>query len=372
MRKFTLLLFSISIMIFVPIIIVFFGFILTQKNKIVIEERILAPQDWSIAKIAHRHAPILLQEVNTQNPNWDFICRVNFDNDWDPLNNSNNILAKNAQLDPAIYYSVIESKTHFYITYSIFHALDWGLSNGTIRKWYENDVKNLQVVIEKHNQDSIEGKVIFVTLQDGEDIKIYNASPLNFRRKNKDFEKEKVILLNEFGAQEKNASHPTIFIEKGRHNLQVAVAGDIRLVKKGGLYKIGKGITYLPSTTAKGETPNNNNKLNYALLDLSKLLWERKAENPDELYSFFNNERLDYHDDVIQTTSIPIYFHGKQLDGYEANTINPNVLPFFIGKAQKGFNPGVLFFNPIKAYNQLYDLPNCSLIYTYHPFAKSN
>jgi len=293
-------------MITVPIIIVFLGFILTQQKTISIEERVLAPEGWSIKKIAYKYSPVLFQAVNDKKPNWDYVCRVDFDNDWDPLNNSNNIRSKNIRLDAAIYYSVVESETHFFITYSIFHAVDWGFKSGSIQKWYENDVKSLQVVVEKEHRDSLDGKIIFLTIQDGEDVKIYNAAKLSFRRENQKFAKGDVVLLDEFGKEDKKGTHPGIFIEEGRHNIQNMVRDDIRLMRNDGLYTIRRGITYLPSLATTGEIPKNNTKLNYVLLETSKLLWERNAENPDELYSFFDSERFDYSDDYIRVKSNPV------------------------------------------------------------------
>ena len=370
LRKFTLLMICVCIMIVVPIVIVIFGLVLTHKNAIVMEERVLAPEGWSIEKVAFQYAPVLFQAVNDQKPRWDYICRVDFDGDWDALNNSNNIQAKNAMFDAAIYYSVIESKTHFYITYSIFHALDWGFSGGLVRKWYENDIKNLQVVVEKDHSDSIDGKIVLLTLQDGEDFRVYNTQNYRFRRTKQDFADGRVAFLNDAGEQSKGGTHVAIFVEQGRHNLQAIALDDIRLTKNNDGYVVRDGITYLPSLKNKGETPKEQTAVRYALLDTSKLLWERNAVNPDELYSFFDRERFHYSDEYVHVSSVPMYFHGKQLDGYEANTVNPNVLPFLFGKGSKKLPQGMLFFNPIQAYNTLYDLPGCSLVYRYHPFAK--
>lgn len=357
-------------MIVVPIVIVIFGLVLTHKNAIVMEERVLAPEGWSIEKVAFQYAPVLFQAVNDQKPRWDYICRVDFDGDWDALNNSNNIQAKNAMFDAAIYYSVIESKTHFYITYSIFHALDWGFSGGLVRKWYENDIKSLQVVVEKDHSDSIDGKIVLLTLQDGEDFRVYNPQNYRFRRTKQDFSDGRVAFLNDAGEQSKGGTHVAIFVEQGRHNLQAIALDDIRLTKNNEGYIVRDGITYLPSLNNKGEIPKEQTTVRYSLLDMSKLLWERNAVNPDELYSFFDRERFHYSDEYVHVSSVPMYFHGKQLDGYEANTVNPNVLPFLFGKGSKKLPQGMLFFNPIQAYNTLYDLPGCSLVYRYHPFTK--
>ena len=356
-------------MIVVPVIIVFIGFVLTQNNTIVFEERVLAPEGWSIEKVAYKYAPILFQEVAPKNPKWDYICRVDFDNDWDPLNNSNNILGK-ANLDAAVYYSVIESKSHYFITYSIFHAVDWGFSDGVMKKWYENDIKNLQVVVEKQHPDSMDGEIVFLTLQDGEDFNVYNAARRSFKRNNKPFSEGDIILLNDEGIA--GGTHPAIVIEKGRHNIQLVSSGDMRINKRDSRYIVTNGVNYFPALVEKGEVSSPNENVRYALLDMSKVLWERKAKNPDELYTMYKQERFDYYDEVVKMSDIPAYFHGKQLDGYEENVANPNTLPFSFGKGNQVLPWGILFFNPIKAYSMLYDVHNCSLVYTYHPFAEDN
>lgn len=53
----------------------------------------------------------------------DYITSFNFDGDWDPLNNWNNL--PQFELKAYIYYWVVETTTHWFIGYANFHPRDW-------------------------------------------------------------------------------------------------------------------------------------------------------------------------------------------------------------------------------------------------------
>ncbi|MCI0524674.1 MAG: hypothetical protein L0Y75_05365 [Acidobacteria bacterium] len=98
-------------------------------------------------KLAYFHAPILFQDTETRGESQDegnaasvdqqiqrrgdFIARFDFDSDWNGLNNWANF-AKRPRADKNeddmarafIYYSVVETETHYFINYCAFHAQD--------------------------------------------------------------------------------------------------------------------------------------------------------------------------------------------------------------------------------------------------------
>ncbi|MFZ1948034.1 MAG: hypothetical protein WAW06_10855, partial [bacterium] len=84
------------------------------------------------ANLARHWAPAIFQavEVGDLNPlgRYDFLASVDFDGDlaggnsWE---NSDDSRRQDFPLRPYVYYAVLETDTHYYITYSLFHPRDW-------------------------------------------------------------------------------------------------------------------------------------------------------------------------------------------------------------------------------------------------------
>lgn len=97
--------------------------------------------------IAYRCAPVIVQKVNSANPRGDFIARVDFTEEgnlaaltrnWGAVNDPvkdegkwKEILKKKQvppfthKLLPHVYYSVVETHTHYFIMYAVYHPQDW-------------------------------------------------------------------------------------------------------------------------------------------------------------------------------------------------------------------------------------------------------
>lgn len=90
------------------------------------------------AKIAYRWAPIHYQHVNLEDAKRDMLCAVNYDGDWNTKNNKQNM--NKFDLIPVVYYSVAETKTHFFILYSFYHAIDI---------LHQNDLEGCLLIIQK-------------------------------------------------------------------------------------------------------------------------------------------------------------------------------------------------------------------------------
>ncbi|MET0414403.1 MAG: hypothetical protein ABW022_00075, partial [Actinoplanes sp.] len=81
----------------------------------------------SRAELALRWAPIHYQDVDSTGSHAlggkaDFITRYDFDGD---LNGRDNWDNAGRNTSAAAYYSVIETSTHWYLTYFFFHPRDW-------------------------------------------------------------------------------------------------------------------------------------------------------------------------------------------------------------------------------------------------------
>jgi hypothetical protein len=124
-------------------------------------------------ELAAHWAPNIFQDVRVEpnpvpgicsgNPTgrYDFITSATFDGDSSAANNwehADDNQASNYPLIPYVYYSVIETRSHYYITYSLFHPRDWCAGWPNIQNEddaelpqfeHENDLESATFVIKK-------------------------------------------------------------------------------------------------------------------------------------------------------------------------------------------------------------------------------
>ena len=75
-------------------------------------------------EIAARFAPVFHQALGPS-PRFDYITNFDFDGDWQGDNNWNNSANPNFPLKAYVYYSVFETRTHYFIHYAAFHPRDY-------------------------------------------------------------------------------------------------------------------------------------------------------------------------------------------------------------------------------------------------------
>ncbi|NOQ39807.1 MAG: hypothetical protein GQ562_05760 [Anaerolineales bacterium] len=99
----------------------------------------------SYEDLARHYAPVIRQGAITDQ---DYITAVNFDGDWVGNNNWEN--QPTGDLSAYVYYSVIETETHWILFYSLFHPRDYTYADcRTSGGCHENDLGSIQLVVEK-------------------------------------------------------------------------------------------------------------------------------------------------------------------------------------------------------------------------------
>jgi hypothetical protein len=109
-------------------------------------------------RLARYHAPAVIQELG-QDPGADIFTRfVDFDGDDLADNNWEN--THKFPLEPAVYYEVLETDTHYFITYAYFHPRDY------LNFWFclpvlchENDLEGAILTVKKNG--NAYGRVLF-------------------------------------------------------------------------------------------------------------------------------------------------------------------------------------------------------------------
>lgn len=94
--------------------------------------------------LAFHHAPIHFQDVDDDKPKSDYIAAMNYDNNWRSDDNWNNV--NKHPLKAHVYYSVTETKTHWFIIYSFFHPQDW---DDDFEQEHENDIEGQLSIVRK-------------------------------------------------------------------------------------------------------------------------------------------------------------------------------------------------------------------------------
>lgn len=122
-----------------------------------------APTLKSHEEVATRYAPVIHQRIK-RGP-FDLLRRVDFDGDWNTLNNFDNT-KKGSDSTAWVYYDVKETKTHYYVTYMFYHS--GRKSNSKIRplrnlRRHENDTGGCIVVARKNAPRGREVEVVFTT-----------------------------------------------------------------------------------------------------------------------------------------------------------------------------------------------------------------
>lgn len=127
----------------------------------------------SLFHVAERFRPVFV--INSTCP-YDLPQTVNFDDDWDVLNNERNysrelqrtnyqnevndaqslqqLLTKGGRITPEVYYEVIESESHYFMTYYLFYPHDAGDNCAFLPRnpngGHQNDATSMMMIVRKN------------------------------------------------------------------------------------------------------------------------------------------------------------------------------------------------------------------------------
>jgi len=83
----------------------------------------------------------------------DYLTRFDFDGDWDATNNKASLDSELYPLVASVYYSVIETETHWFLTYAFFHPYDASLLKPSPEPAFcllhENDMEGVILTVRK-------------------------------------------------------------------------------------------------------------------------------------------------------------------------------------------------------------------------------
>ena len=219
----------------------------------------------SRAELALRWAPIHYQDVDQTGAHAlggksDFITRYDYDgnligrDNWDHAGQST---------AAAVYYSVTETSSHWFISYFFFHPRDW-VDHPFFETEHENDGEGLTEVIEKDG--STYGVLRAAVTVAHTDFYSYTPSGSTWTNGNETIDGT----LQTKASTHDSFQHPVTAQEAKGHGLKAWPQYDI----------VGDGIVYYPSLT-ESEAPSgpDDRDVQYQLIDIfaSGGMWDQRA-----------------------------------------------------------------------------------------------
>jgi len=219
------------------------------------------------AELALRWAPIHYQDVDVTGSHAlggrsDYLTKVDFDGDLTGRNNWDNAATAGASFAAAAYYDVVETSTHWYLTYFFFHPRDW-VDHPFFETEHENDGEGLTLAVEKDGSEyGVLRGVVTVAHSD-----FYSYTPGGSTWTSGGETVDGTVQLQ--SSPHDAFAHPATAQEAKGHGLKAYPQYTIN----------GDGIVYFPSTV--GETPSSGNDrdVQYQLIDMFAAdgLWAQRA-----------------------------------------------------------------------------------------------
>ena len=213
-------------------------------------------------EVAEHYAPVWYQDIDDTNARADYISRVDYDGDWVLNNNWENIYAH--PIKAFVYWSVIATSTHWFVTYTVYHPRDWSDICLPI-ECHENDMEGIQLAVRKDGSQF--GRVEAIeTIFHLEIKKYFNTSFVSLKP----------------GVKNATASfpqdsygRPLVFIEAKGHGVKFNTS----VTQGNGNFPGGDGVVYRYRGTAEEpqSVSNGDRDVSYALLPISSELWNRRS-----------------------------------------------------------------------------------------------
>ncbi len=202
--------------------------------------------------LAVYHAPIHYQDTDSTKYSGDYITRFDYDQDWRGTNNWDNLQL--FSLSSHAYYSVVETCTHWFITYSFFHPQDW--TDIPFDQEHENDLEGELAIVRKDG--STFGKLEGMVTVFHNDF--YSYTPVGSPLRNGAQNIDGTLTMSSYSGSQ----HPLTTQEAKGHGLKAwPYTGSFKGASN------EDGIIYYPSkTTSEVPTSGNDRDVQYLLLDV--------------------------------------------------------------------------------------------------------
>lgn len=192
------------------------------------------------AALALRWAPVHYQDTDSSDYDADYLSSVDFDGDWDAKNNWEHQDDNPSWLTGTVYYSVVETSSHWHLLYGFYHPRDWEDFPDPFSLYtHENDMEGIVLTVRRDGSEyGVLESMVTVAHSD-----FYSYTPVGSPYTSGRESIDGTIVMQNHGG----FSRPTTFQEAKGH----------------GIFRwngspIGDSVVYYPSSGA-GEVPSSGN-----------------------------------------------------------------------------------------------------------------
>jgi len=302
---------------------------------------VAAADDAKHRQLAEHYAPVVFQESHSTV--LDFITRFDFDGDWRGDNNWRN--AYLFDLPGNVYYSVIESTSHYFITYAFYHVRDYTARpyEGFAPKTeHENDMEGCALTIEKDGTPF--GNIVLLETL---------AHDIFYKYDNRDNRKVAAGALKLDGSMTLVDGRPALLIEAEGHGVKAAGQSEVRAVDS------FQGVVYRYTGKAAVPESNRDPHASYDLVSIEDTLWAKRF---DVGSTFCCADPYAMADG--SSVTLGSAFNGP-IGGCAAKP------PWGWDQANDQIAKGDWFRDPLKAYATQVRIQNFSGTYVHNPYLTS-
>lgn len=324
-----------------------------------LENRGAPPVEDGLRAIAAEYAPFIYHASNPRGARQDIISNIDFDGDLRGNNNWENF--DTYRLKPTVYYAALETPTHYFISYHLFHPRDWNPFTVWMNDTHENDGENLQVVVRKSD-----GLPVLLWTQAHYKSRVYARADSGITDGSVRVAGDFIVI---------NGRHAAVFVEAEGHGIYGASDGDSGvIVAEDGAHSFrqGSGILFRPARAGEQvEEPAmaTSGEAAYQLDSITSKLWPLLRGGLLTGDGKLLDGSYSYRDELVSIEEVPRYYDGDRVSGPLGR--DRGISPFALDFGFERGTLGALFFNPAKRYSESLKIADeWSLDYLDYPFTK--
>jgi len=299
-----------------------------------------------LTPIVEQYAPLIYAATERCGGRQDIISNNDFDGDLTGNNNWENF--DRYELKPTVYYAILETETHYFISYHLFHPRDWNHFTVWLNDTHENDGENFQVVVRKND-----GRVVLLWTQAHYRSRVYSFAGSGIEsaatRVTGNFQ-----TVDSNGLPSESGTHACVFVESQGHGIYGTLdsSSEVRVNADGSYrFKSGSGLLFRPARAGeevKEPAITSSGEVAYQLDSITMKLWPLLRDGKLTGDGKLLDGSYRYRDELVDIKEVPRFYDANRFSGPLRS--DRGISPFALDFSFKRGTLGALFFNPAKRY----------------------
>ena len=266
-----------------------------------------------LTRIVELYAPFIYAATDESSGRQDIISNIDFDGDLVGNNNWENF--DRFELTPTVYYAILETQTHYFVSYHLFHPRDWNHFTFWLNDTHENDGENFQVVVRK-----ADGRVVLLWTQAHYRSSVYAAPGSGL-------ESGATRIAGEFqtvdsnGVPDEKGTHACVFVESQGHGIYGTLGSDSEArVGADGSFRFigGSGLLFRPvrpGEEASEPLETSSGSVAYQLDSITVKLWPALRDGQLTGAGKLLDGSYGYQDEFVDIGEVPRFYDGNRISG---------------------------------------------------------